>query len=219
MTDRSIFEKAVLSSGNLPVFFLRDTESSHGRYSMKVREIHAEDILKFHGHACDGLFRGIYAISVAMKKLYPEGIIDRTDTRIISRNSPCIGDVASYITGGRVRFGTQDVISEPGVWYIAQRISDGKAVRVAERKGFFPEEISNIEREFGISKPENIPSLVDLLQKMQDEWVQNVLLNTRPEDNYSAEFLSIDWKEVPYEHKGIRTDILYKNAERVEKDE
>ena len=219
MTDRSVFEKAALASGNIPFFLVRDTESSHGRYARNAREIHAEDILKFHGHACDGLFRGIYAISVAMKSLFPEGIIDRTDLRVISRNSPCIGDVASYITGGRVRFGTQDVTYEPGVWYIVQRISDRKAVRVTENMGFFPEEISNLEKDLAASDYERVPALVDLLQKTQDKWVQNVLLNTRPEDNYSVESISIDWKDVPYEHKGMRTDIIYKNVRRVEHDE
>lgn len=213
--DRSIFEKEVLASENIPAFFVKDTESSHGRYARSAREIGAEDIMKFHGHACDGLFRGIYAMSVAMKTLFPEGIIDRTDLRVISRNSPCIGDVASYITGGRIRFGTQDVTSEPGVWYIVQRISDGKAVKVTENKEFFPREISELEKELAASEYEKLPALVDLLQEMQDKWVRNVLLNTRPEENYSAEFVNMEWKEVTYENKGMRTDIIYKNVRRL----
>lgn len=77
-----------LKEGNIPVFHVRDTESSHGRYSHKFKEIRFEDLVKFHGHACDGLYRGSYALSVAFDALFPDGTVDRTDLRAVSRNSP-----------------------------------------------------------------------------------------------------------------------------------
>ena len=77
-----------MTEKNIPVFTVLDTESSHGRYSQSTKEITFDDLVKFHGHACDGLYRGTYALSVAFKILFPNGVIDRTDLRAISRNSP-----------------------------------------------------------------------------------------------------------------------------------
>ena len=38
---------------NIPIFHVLDTESSHGRYSKSSKEIKFDDLVKFHGHACD----------------------------------------------------------------------------------------------------------------------------------------------------------------------
>jgi formylmethanofuran dehydrogenase subunit E len=199
---------------NLPVFSVLDTESSHGRYSHSTKEITFDDLVKFHGHACDGLYRGTYALSVGLAALFPDGIIDRTDLRAISRNSPCLGDAASYLTGARVRFGTQDVMREPGVWYILQKISTGEAVEVAEDHGFFPAEISDAETSLVSAPREALPRRVDQLKDMQDSWVKNILLKTRPGDHYHVKRIDHKWKEVPYTNKGIRTDIIFKDVIR-----
>ena len=203
-----------MTEKNIPVFTVLDTESSHGRYSQSTKEITFDDLVKFHGHACDGLYRGTYALSVAFKILFPNGVIDRTDLRAISRNSPCLGDAASYLTGARIRFGTQDVMSEPGVWYILQRISTGEAVEVNEERGFFPAEISDIESSLVSATREELPSKLDHLKSLQDNWVENTLLKTRPEDHYHAGKIEYKWKEVPYANKGIRTDVIFKDVIR-----
>jgi hypothetical protein len=80
----------------LPTFRVRDTESSHGRYAQEAKTILVKDLVKFHGHACNGLFRGVMALSMALTTLFPDGVVDRTDLRVLSRNSPCLGDVAAY---------------------------------------------------------------------------------------------------------------------------
>ena len=203
-----------MTEKNLPVFRVLDTESSHGRYSQSTKEITFDDLVKFHGHACDGLYRGTYALSVAFKILFPSGVIDRTDLRAISRNSPCLGDAASYLTGARVRFGTQDVMSEPGVWYILQRISTEKAVEVTEDSGFFPAEISYAEASLISAIKEELPGKLDRLKSLQENWVKNTLLKTRPEDHYHARKIEHKWREVPYSNKGIRTDIIFKDVIR-----
>jgi len=204
----------MITEKHLPVFRVLDTESSHGRYSRTTKEITFDDIVKFHGHPCDGLYRGVYALSVAFKHLFPDGIIDRTDTRSISRNSPCLGDAASYLTGSRIRFGTQDVMSEPGVWYILQRISTGEAVKVSEESGFFPAEISDAEASVGSAAEDELPKMLDRLKNLQDSWVKNTLLRTRPENHYHAERIELQWKEIPYANKGKRTDIIFKDVIR-----
>lgn len=201
-----------MNEDNLPVFLVLDTESSHGRYSQSTKEIKFEDIVKFHGHACDGLYRGVYALSVALDLLFPDGVVDRTDLRAISRNSPCLGDAASYLTGARVRFGTQDVTSQPGVWYIIQRISSGKTVEVKEEPGFFPEEVLEAEASLSSASGEKLHALMDRLKDLQDTWVNNTLLKTRPEDHYLAKKIDYKWTDVPYSNKGIRTDVIFKDV-------
>ena len=193
-------------------FRVLDTESSHGRYSKESKDIRFEDLVKFHGHACDGLYRGSYALSVALGELFPDGIVDRTDIRAVSRNSPCLGDAVAYLTGARVRFGTQDVENRPGVWYIVQKISTGEAVSVSEEEGFFPEEISKVESSLSSLSGEKLSRRLNQLKEMQDKWIKEVLLNTEPHEHYQAKKITYSWKEVQYNNKGIRTDIIFKDV-------
>lgn len=201
-----------MTKENVPVFRVLDTTSSHGRYSRHTKEISFDDLVKFHGHACDGLYRSTYALYAAFALLFPDGIIDRTDLRAVSRNSPCIGDAVSYLTGARVRFGTQNVSNEPGVWYILQKISSGKAVEVREEDGFFPRQISETEASLISSEPDELPGKLDQLKEMQDNWVRDVLLNTKPEEHYHAHEIEYTWQDVPFSNKGTRTDIIFKDV-------
>lgn len=58
-----------------------DTESALGRYALKHKEIGLKDLVKFHGHLCDGLVIAYIEIKEVLKLLFPDGIIDRTDLR------------------------------------------------------------------------------------------------------------------------------------------
>ncbi|OLZ11217.1 formylmethanofuran dehydrogenase subunit E family protein [Sulfobacillus thermosulfidooxidans] len=203
------------AEAELPVFRVRDTESSHGRYADDVKWITVKDLVKFHGHACDGLFRGAFALSVAFSALFKDEPIDRTDLRVISRNSPCLGDVAAYLSGGRIRFNTQDVRNgPPGVWYIIQRISRHHAVRVTEDPALYPTSLQQMEAHL-LAHPDAAPDDVDRLQEAQWQWVQQVLLTKTPQQSYHLEILQETvWPDVPYAHKGQRTDVLLKNIPR-----
>ncbi|SHL08099.1 formylmethanofuran dehydrogenase subunit E family protein [Alicyclobacillus tolerans] len=196
----------------LPVFRVRDTESSHGRYAKGIKQIHGIDLVRFHGHPCDGLFRGMYAMSLALQSIFPDGVVDRTDLRFLSRNSPCLGDVGAYLTGGRVRFGTQDVLNRPGVWYIVQRISTGQTVEVTEQEGFFSKEIMDLESRLPTLSGDEQAQGVSELKQMQDEWLNTHLFPSRPEEHYTVREIEWDWLDVPYDNKGKRTDVLYKNV-------
>lgn len=196
----------------LPVFQVRDTESSHGRYAKGIKQIHGIDLVRFHGHPCDGLFRGMYAMSLALQSLFPDGVVGRTDLRFLSRNSPCLGDIGAYLTGGRVRFGTQDVRNRPGVWYIVQRVSTGKTVEVVEKEGFFPREIMDMESQLPTLSEQEKSEAVTTLKQMQEDWLRNSLFPSRPEEHYVVREIDFVWEDVPYEHKGTRTDVLYKDV-------
>lgn len=92
-----LFLLFVLSSCSItkqfPVFNTLDTDFSKGRLTQQ-QKISIKDLKKFHGHLCDGLVIGALAMQEAMKVLYPQQPIDRTNLRIVSKASPCLTDVA-----------------------------------------------------------------------------------------------------------------------------
>jgi formylmethanofuran dehydrogenase subunit E len=198
--------------GPWPRFWVRDTESSHGRYAEAAKCITFKDLVKFHGHACDGLFRGAVALARALGALFGDTPIDRTDLRVLSRNSPCLGDVAAYLTGGRIRFGTQDVRDDPGVWFVVNRLSDGRTVRVAERAHFYPDALAAEEARL-VAQGAAEPAKLDALRTAQWTWVRDVLSRADWTAMYPVEPLAdFPWESVPYARIGIRTDILFKHT-------
>ena len=76
----------------VPVFRVLDTESSLGPYADRTKTVTLADLVKMHGHPCDGLVTAACALSVGLRELYPDGVVDRTDTGGICNNSPCYGD-------------------------------------------------------------------------------------------------------------------------------
>lgn len=120
-----------------------DTDFSKGRLNHK-QTITINDLEKFHGHLCDGLVVGALAMQEAMNTLYPNQPIDRTNLRIVSKPSPCLTDVAIYLTGGRHQFNTFYVDTEFEGIYIIQRIDDLNAVSVSLNNGLKPNAIDSL---------------------------------------------------------------------------
>ena len=67
---------------------VNDTDFSKGKLG-NIQKIKVNDIAKLHGHVCDGLIEGYIALDYGLKELYPDGVVDRTNTRIVSKSSPC----------------------------------------------------------------------------------------------------------------------------------
>jgi len=72
-----------------PTFDVLDTESSLGPYAEGTKAVGLKDLIKMHGHPCDGLVTAACALRVGLSHLYPNGPIDRTDTACVTNNSPC----------------------------------------------------------------------------------------------------------------------------------
>ncbi len=192
---------------NHPVKVL-DTDFSKGRLR-KEHRITLSDLEKFHGHLCDGLVVGFLAIDRAAKVLYPEAPIDRTNTRIVSKGSPCLTDAAVYLTGGRYQFNTFYVDNDlPDAIYIIQRIDNGKTVAVNLKKGVKPAEIDAmgakaVRQELG-------PCEMDSLKEMEDDF--SLFLLRSPTDSLFEvrELTDFEWHPV-LRNDFIKTDILNKN--------
>ncbi len=195
--ERYYPEWAANAKYNEPIRVL-DTESALGRYALKTKEISLKDLALIHGHLCDGLVISYVQIKTVLEKLFPDGVVDRTDLRVVSKNGPCWVDAASMMTGARTNFGTLSIQPEIGDGFIIQRISTGEAYSVHLKKGVFPQEQVELESKICKAKAEGkvvSPEDVDKIEKMHNE-LSKKLLNTPPTellyikklDNYNFDF-------------------------------
>lgn len=201
---------AKFSKNNLPIKVL-DTNSSLGRYSTYTKQIRLEDLAKIHGHLCDGLVISFVELSTVFKKLFPNGIVDRTDLRVVSKNGPCWVDASSMITGARINFGTLSIDKSVGNGFILQKISTGETYQVKLKENVFPKALEQLET--------TIKAEVKSGKKVSDEDIKKLetlandfskrVLNTNP--NEIIEIKKIDNFKFKQNIKvGTRTDIINK---------
>lgn len=191
---------------------VNDTDFSKGRLG-NIQEIDIQDLTKLHGHLCDGLVEGFLAIKQGLNELYPDGIIDRTNTRIVSKPSPCLTDAAIYLTGGRYQFKTFYVSAEIKGMYILQRIDNGKTILVSRKPKVKP----SIIDELGGKAIEQKLSACDLdtLRNKEDQYT-DFLINSNPNNIFEVhEIKDFKWKP-KLKNTFIKTDILNKKAANCE---
>ncbi len=200
----------IAKSPYAPAFEVLDTESSLGPYAAKTKSITLKDLIKMHGHPCDGLVTAACGLRLGLNKLYPNGVIDRTDTCCITNNSPCFGDVAAYLTGGRIRFGTQKIDTNMGNEFILYRVSTKQAVKVSLREGVFPQKLAELEKKI---KSGNF-SIEQMRQCQKLGWdFAESLINRPLEESFVVEDLeAFIWEPDNYIHRGLRGDVINKNV-------
>ena len=199
---------------NQPIEVL-DTDSSLGRYSLQTKTIGIRDIVEYHGHPCDGLVIAYVEIREALRRLFPDGVVDRTDLRVVSKNGPCWVDTATMMTGARINFETLSIDPAIGDGFIVQKISTGEAYDVHLKPGVFPSDQAALENTIRVLRAEGkevTAEQIDTVQNMADA-LSRKLLNTPPDE-------IIDTKPLPdYQYNfqietGKRGDIINKNAPR-----
>jgi acetolactate decarboxylase len=184
-----------------------DTDFSKGRLG-HIQEITLDDVAKFHGHLCDGLVVGFLGLREALYKLYPDSIIDRTNTRIISNQSPCITDVGVYLTGGRYQFNTYYVDDKMKGMFTVARIDTNQAYQVKLKSGVKPTAIDSL----GALAVKGQLSACDLegLKNLEDQFTNN-LLSIDTKNIFEIIPLS-DFKWSPkLKNDFIKTDVLNKD--------
>lgn len=202
---------AVNAKYNQPIRVL-DTESALGRYSGKTKIIALKDLALIHGHLCDGLVISYIEIKAVLNKLFHDGIIDRTDLRIVSKNGPCWVDAASMMTGARINFETLSIDKSIGDGFIIQKISTGKAYSVHLKPDIFPKEQADLEtkiRELRAEGKPVDPQDIYRVEKMAND-LSKKLLNSSPDKLLDIKPIS-DYK---FEFKfsvGKRGDVINKN--------
>lgn len=195
------------TSGNYPELETIDTDFSKGRLNHK-QTILISDLEKFHGHVCDGLVVGVIAMQEAMQELYPNQPIDRTNLRIVSKPSPCLTDVAVYLSGGRYQFNTFYVDTEFEGLFIVQRIDDLKTVSVSLNNGVKPTAIDSLGNK-AIQK-ELAPCDIDRLRGLEDDFTQT-LIHTDPAEMFTVKEITTFVWDPKTKNNYLKTDVLNKH--------
>jgi hypothetical protein len=99
------FYASMVSSPYAPVFEILATRGTQGRYYPYTYPVTLKDVIKWHGHDCEGVITATNAASIAFKILFPDGIVDRSVLWGISGESPCWSDTVAFLTGARLQYG------------------------------------------------------------------------------------------------------------------
>lgn len=185
---------------------VNDTDFSKGKLG-NIQTIELNDIAKFHGHLCDGLAEGFLALTYGLKLLYPEGIIDRTNSRIVSKSSPCLTDAAIYITGGRMQYDTFYVDNTIDGLYILQKMDNKETLLIKRKPNIKPAIIDEMGKK--ALKQELDACELEKLKAYEDNYTQ-YLLKTEPEHMFEITVLK-DWEWKPQYVVYIKTDIINKH--------
>jgi len=207
-------EWAAMAKYNQPIK-VRDTDSALGRYSLKTKEVGLKDITRFHGHLCDGMVIAYVEIKDVLSKLFPDGIVDRTDLRAVSKNGPCWVDTVAYMTGARINFQTLRIDNSVGDGFIIQRISTGKTYSVHLKHGVFPKDQAENEAKIRKLRADGKPVTaedINKVEKMADD-LSTKLLNTHPDEVLEIKQLE-NYRFVPTDLFGNRGDIINKDMPR-----
>lgn len=162
---------------------VRDTDSALGRYNVQTKELGLKDLVRVHGHACDGLVIAFVEIKAAFEKLFPDGVVDRTDLRVVSKNGPCWVDTSAMMTGARINFKTLRIDKSIGDGFIVQKISSGEAYDVHLKPGIFPADQAALEAKIRKLRSEGQPVTaedINTVEKMASAF--NITLLTTPPD-------------------------------------
>ncbi|UCF82521.1 MAG: formylmethanofuran dehydrogenase subunit E family protein [Desulfobacteraceae bacterium] len=199
---------------NNPIM-VRDTDSALGRYNQKTKSIGLKDLSRIHGHMCDGLVIAFVEIKGVFEKLFPEGVVDRTDLQVVSKNGPCWADAAALMTGARINFKTLRIDASIGDGFIIQRISTGEAYQVHLRPGVFPDDQAALENKIRNLRAQGKPVTaedIDAVEKMGDA-LSLKLLTTPAEQLLDIEKLE-NYKFSVSDMFGNRGDIINKDMPR-----
>ncbi|HLO32977.1 MAG TPA: formylmethanofuran dehydrogenase subunit E family protein [Anaerolineales bacterium] len=174
-----------------------------------------KDIARAHGHMCDGLVIAFIEIKAVLDKLFPDGVVDRTDLRVVSKNGPCWADAAAFLTGARINFKTLRIDASIAGGFIIQRISTGEAYAVHLRRGVFPNEQVVLENRIRSLRAQGHPVTakdIDMVEKMGD--ALSLKLLTAPADELLEITRLNDYRFNFTDMFGDRGDIINKDMPR-----
>jgi formylmethanofuran dehydrogenase subunit E len=192
-----------------------DTDSALGRYSLRPKEVGLKDLARIHGHLCDGLVIGFVGIKAVFDRLFPSGIVDRTDLRAVSKNGPCWVDTVAFMTGARINFQTLRIDNTVGDGFIIQQISTGETYAVHLKTGVFPEPQTALERRVRTARTQGLPvsaADIDDVEEMSNA-LSRRLLNERAEEVFDVQRLE-GYRFVSNDLSGARGDIVNKDMPR-----
>ncbi|GAB4134141.1 MAG: hypothetical protein Kow001_25730 [Acidobacteriota bacterium] len=178
-----------------------DTVSGLAPLAREPRSVDLRDLVRFHGHACDGLVAAAAGLAYGLRPLFPTGPADRTDLEVAVNESACYGDVAAYLTGARHRYGTLHVDPSLGDEWLLRRRSNGQTLRIRLREGVKPQELPELEQTL---RAQECPAeLILRVRRLQSEFALR-LVNEPPEALFALEFPAT----FPYPEGRTRPDTV-----------
>ncbi|HQR99588.1 MULTISPECIES: FmdE family protein [unclassified Polaromonas] len=96
---------SIVAKPYAPVFEMLATQGTQGRYYPYTYPVTLKDVIRFHGHDCEGTTTAASSAWMAFKILFPDGIIDRSLLWGISGESPCWSDAVAFLSGTRLQYG------------------------------------------------------------------------------------------------------------------
>ncbi len=221
-----------------PVFEILATKGTQGRYYPYTYAVTMKDIVKFHGHDCEGLSHAAACAKVAFNILFPDGIIDRSVLWGITGTSPCYSDAVAFLTGARIQYGNLGFFkdSKYGHAIILYRQDTGVAVLATWKEGidnipgepvvipgkitWMPEvskeEVMKLKDVVKKADGKQTPYQVDLMRYYQWKHVNDIFSHPL-EESYQAKVIeNFKWEEWVDQEKTIksphvRTDTRLKN--------
>ena len=221
-----------------PVFEMLATRGTQGRYYPYTYPVTLKDIIRWHGHDCEGLVHAANAAHVAFRILFPDGIVDRSVLWGISGESPCWSDAVAFLTGARLQYGNLGFFRDKNYGHaiVLYREDTGVAVLATWKKGInnipgepvvLPQAITwqpkmtmaDVERlKEAVKKAGGEPTPYQVDQMRFQQWSHlNDILSRPLEESYQAvvieDFRWADWidpaKTVGKPH--VRSDTRLKN--------
>ncbi|MGR8942347.1 MAG: formylmethanofuran dehydrogenase subunit E family protein [Gammaproteobacteria bacterium] len=194
---------------------VRDTDSALGRYSLRTKEIGLKDLARMHGHLCDGLVIAFVQIKAILAKLFPDGVVDRTDLRAVSKNGPCWVDAVSWMTGARINFQTLRIDNSVGDGFIIQKISTGETYQVSLKPAVFPAPLTEAEARIRKARAEERPVSaveIDELERLSEQ-LSRKMLTTPPAELVDIRLLP-NYRFAAADLFGTRSDVINKDMPR-----
>jgi formylmethanofuran dehydrogenase subunit E len=135
--DTPTWYAPMLKKPYAPVFEILATRGTQGRYYDYTYAVGLKEIIKFHGHDCEGLTHAACCCKIALDTLFPDKIVDRSVLWGISGTSPCWSDVVAFLTGARIQYGNLAFFKDPkyGHAIVLYRVDTGVAVLATWKKG------------------------------------------------------------------------------------
>jgi len=221
-----------------PVFEILATRGTQGRYYQYTYAVTLKDMIKWHGHDCEGTTHAANMMKVAFEILFPDGIIDRSVLRAVSGTGPCWSDAVAYLTGARLQYGNLGFFKDKDYNHaiILYREDTKVAVLATWKKGInnipgepvvLPEKINwstkvdmqkviDLKKDVKSADGNPTPYQVDLLRFYKWQHVNDILSHPL-HDSYQAKVIEdFSWDDWVDETKSIakpfkRSDTRLKN--------
>ncbi|HCE69639.1 MAG TPA: hypothetical protein DER40_19675 [Geobacter sp.] len=229
---------SMLAKPYAPVFEMLATQGTQGRYYPYTYPVTLKDLVRYHGHDCEGTTTAANSAWMAFKILFPDGIIDRSVLWGISGESPCWSDAVAFLTGARLQYGNLGFFKDKryshaiiiyredtkvavlATWKEGVNNIPGEPVMLPGKISWKPKvtmkEVEALKAVVKKSGGKPTPYQVDLMRYQQ--WLHvNDILDHPLEESYQAKiidnFIWDEWidpaKTIPRPHE--RTDTRLKN--------